>query len=84
MGATLRAGIARFQHQAIGCFVLAVACTGTVAVAHEDHVGPLEEIVVYGRSAEQLGVAAAASSGPGPHDGNCRLLDWDAFFPPVT
>ncbi len=33
------------------------------ALAHEDHVGPLEEIVVYGRAEEQLGAAIAASSG---------------------
>ncbi len=33
------------------------------AVAHEDHAGSIEEIVVYGRAEEQLGVATAASSG---------------------
>ena len=31
--------------------------------AHEDHVTPLEEIVVYGRAEQQLGIATAASSG---------------------
>ena len=43
------------------CF--AFVFTGKLALAHEDHVGPLEEIVVYGRAEEQLGVASAASSG---------------------
>ncbi len=42
---------------------LALAGLGQSAIAHEDHVGPLEEIVVYGRAEEQLGVATAASSG---------------------
>ena len=31
--------------------------------AHEDHVGPIEEIIVYGRAEQQIGVATAASSG---------------------
>ena len=48
--------------------ILTLVClTSLIAVkptlAHEDHVGPLEEIVVYGRAEEQLGAAIAASSG---------------------
>ena len=33
------------------------------AIAHEEHIGPLEEMVVYGRAEQQIGVAHAASSG---------------------
>ena len=40
-----------------------LAFCSDVVNAHEDHTGPLEELVVYGRAEEQLGVATAASSG---------------------
>ncbi len=56
------------QCGAVSSLVRALLCftflwTDSFALAHEDHTGPLEEIVVYGRAEEQLGVATAASSG---------------------
>lgn len=45
---------------------LAVAAglvAASAAIAHEDHIGPLEEMVVYGRAEQQIGLSDAASSG---------------------
>ena len=36
---------------------------GSTALAHEEHIAIVEEVIVYGRAEEQLGIAAAASSG---------------------
>ena len=46
--------------------ILAIAAgtvVASVAIAHEDHIGPLEEMVVYGRAEQQIGQSDAASSG---------------------
>jgi outer membrane receptor protein involved in Fe transport len=34
-----------------------------LSLAHENHAGPLEELVVYGRAEQQIGIARAASEG---------------------
>ena len=43
--------------------VAAGAIVADLAIAHEDHIGPLEELVVYGRAEQQIGQSDAASSG---------------------
>ena len=55
----------RFRAKRMFNFALIVIGTHAMplALAHEGHVTPMEEMVVYGRAENQVGIATAASSG---------------------
>ncbi len=53
----------KWQHTALGALVAAAALPATTTSAHEEHTEALEELVIYGRAQEIIGVAKSASEG---------------------